>query len=351
MGASDRARGLAASGALEPGSRTVTETWSVTTKIGNGSSITSTTYTGRETGTLVITNGSYNQIDHTLAPGIDPARTINYYSPVYSIQGDIPLDGLLPEPTATYAVIKLTFFVIEVPVPLNNGISGQQNPPNYYTTAGTSLTSLVGSGSYLDGNAPFTEDGYINEIDASSTSSLSYSGAVNDTISVSASPSAGGSVGGGGTYALGSSQTVTATANNGYTFTDWTVNGTVVSTSADYTFTVNSNETLVANFTQATDPFNGTSQGNGLYDSAWFGYYLPATYPLVYEYNLGYEYVFPTSGGVYFYDYKSSHFWYTQANYFPFIYDFSLGTFLYYYEGNGNPRYFQDYANGQVISE
>ena len=69
------------------------------------------------------------------------------------------------------------------------------------------------------------------------------------TVAVSASPSAGGTVSGGGTFAAGSSQTVTATANSGYSFVNWTENGSVVSTSASYTFTLNSNVTLVANFT------------------------------------------------------------------------------------------------------
>ena len=43
----------------------------------------------------------------------------------------------------------------------------------------------------------------------------------------SASPSAGGIVVGGGTFAAGSSQTVTATANGGYSFVNWTANGSV----------------------------------------------------------------------------------------------------------------------------
>jgi hypothetical protein len=41
---------------------------------------------------------------------------------------------------------------------------------------------------------------------------------------------------------------VTATANSGYNFVNWTQNGSVFSTSASDTFTVNSNVTLVANF-------------------------------------------------------------------------------------------------------
>src|SRR5262249_54083817 len=43
------------------------------------------------------------------------------------------------------------------------------------------------------------------------------------TISVSASPSRGGTVSGGGSFSNGSPDTVTATANNGYTFVNWTV--------------------------------------------------------------------------------------------------------------------------------
>ena len=72
----------------------------------------------------------------------------------------------------------------------------------------------------------------------------------NYTISVSANPTNGGTVTGGGTYQQGQSCTVRATANAGYTFINWTENGNVVSTQAQYSFTVTGNRTLVANFTQ-----------------------------------------------------------------------------------------------------
>ena len=49
-------------------------------------------------------------------------------------------------------------------------------------------------------------------------------------------------------FATGSTNTVTATTNSGYTFINWTQGGTVVSTSSNYTFTLGSNEALVANF-------------------------------------------------------------------------------------------------------
>ena len=94
------------------------------------------------------------------------------------------------------------------------------------------------------------------------------------TISASANPSAGGSVSGGGTYNHGSTCTLTATANTGYTFTNWTKNGTVVSTSANYSFTVTGGGTYVANFSpnsytisvSANPSSGGTVSGGGTYN-------------------------------------------------------------------------------------
>jgi hypothetical protein len=68
------------------------------------------------------------------------------------------------------------------------------------------------------------------------------------TITVRGSPGADGMVSGGGTFTAGTSQTVTATPNSGHTFFHWTNSGRVVSTSESYTFTLNGNLTLVADF-------------------------------------------------------------------------------------------------------
>ena len=67
-------------------------------------------------------------------------------------------------------------------------------------------------------------------------------------INVSACPTSGGLITGFGMYQQGQSCTVSATANPTYTFTNWTENGIVVSTEANYTFTVLGNRTLMANF-------------------------------------------------------------------------------------------------------
>ena len=82
------------------------------------------------------------------------------------------------------------------------------------------------------------------------------------TISTSANPANGGSVSGGGSYNQGSSCTVSATTHSGYAFVNWTENGNEVSTNANYTFTVNANRTLVANFTAIPQTYTITVSAN-----------------------------------------------------------------------------------------
>jgi hypothetical protein len=94
-------------------------------------------------------------------------------------------------------------------------------------------------------------------------------------ITTSSFPNNGGTTSGGGTFPAGTSHTVTATPSSGYSFANWTENGSVVSTSASYTFTLNSNRNLVANFTspcpatitqstsQALTPGNSVSCNSG----------------------------------------------------------------------------------------
>jgi hypothetical protein len=68
-------------------------------------------------------------------------------------------------------------------------------------------------------------------------------------LSVSASPTADGTVSGAGTFAEGSSVTVTATPSGTHSFLNWTQNAKVVSTSASYTFTMPSaSAALTAHF-------------------------------------------------------------------------------------------------------
>ena len=87
-------------------------------------------------------------------------------------------------------------------------------------------------------------------------SSLSWGGFNNfiglcgGTVIVMADPEESGTVTGGGQIEANQLCTVTAIANAGYAFANWTFNGLVVSVEAEYTFYVAGDMTLVAHFVQ-----------------------------------------------------------------------------------------------------
>jgi hypothetical protein len=93
------------------------------------------------------------------------------------------------------------------------------------------------------------------------------------TISLSANPTAGGTVGGGGTFNNGQSVAVTAAANTGWNFDGWKENGTMVSTNANYTFAISADKTLTAEFLQqqytisasANPTTGGSTAGTGTF--------------------------------------------------------------------------------------
>jgi uncharacterized repeat protein (TIGR02543 family) len=93
-------------------------------------------------------------------------------------------------------------------------------------------------------------------------------------LSLSAQPSAGGSVGGAGNYIPNQAVTLTATANPGYQFVSWTWQGSVISTNPNFVYSMPSQDiSLVANFApitylvslQAQPAAGGTVQGAGAY--------------------------------------------------------------------------------------
>lgn len=94
------------------------------------------------------------------------------------------------------------------------------------------------------------------------------------TLTATANPAEGGSVTGAGVYEEGTTVTLTATPNEGYEFVSWTNGGAEVSTNATYSFVINANLALVANFkaveatvyTISIEAVNGTVTGAGVYE-------------------------------------------------------------------------------------
>ncbi|MBO5809321.1 MAG: leucine-rich repeat domain-containing protein [Bacteroidales bacterium] len=79
-------------------------------------------------------------------------------------------------------------------------------------------------------------------------------------VTASANPAEGGSISGAGVYTHGETATLSATANTGYQFINWTEEGTVVSEESEYSFTVAEARELVANFELLT--YNVTANAN-----------------------------------------------------------------------------------------
>lgn len=182
-------------------------------------------------------------------------------------------------------------------------IEALSNGVNYYTINATAYPTnggtITGAGTYTSGSTcnlqatpnsgfafqKWTENGSFVSADPIYSFTVTSDRSLvanfqtqpqNYNISVSANPSNGGSVSGGGTYQQGQYCSVSATANEDFDFINWTENGSVVSLEANYTFTVTGDRNLVANFqaqtqsyiiTVSAEPNNGGSvTGGGSYD-------------------------------------------------------------------------------------
>ena len=73
-----------------------------------------------------------------------------------------------------------------------------------------------------------------------------------------------GEVTGDGNYNHGEDVTLTAIANEGYKFVNWTENGEVISSLAEYSFVIIKDRSLVANFEKLEDPENPENPGESL---------------------------------------------------------------------------------------
>jgi len=105
-----------------------------------------------------------------------------------------------------------------------------------------------------NGNIISTSSSYQFIITANRTLVANFTAipALQFAVFLSSSPSVGGTTTGAGSFTTGTSVTIGATPNAGYTFVNWTEGATVISTSSSYTFVVTANRTLVANFVNNT---------------------------------------------------------------------------------------------------
>ncbi len=161
----------------------------------------------------------------------------------------------------------------------NPAIGGSTTGSGTYNT-GTSVTVTATPASGYQfvnwtegGTSVSTNPNYTFIISANRNLTANFS-VITFTVATSSSPASGGTTSGSGIYNSNASATVIATPATGYQFINWTQGGSVVSTSATYTFTVTANRTLVANFnlisysisTSANPAEGGTVSGGGTYN-------------------------------------------------------------------------------------
>ena len=133
----------------------------------------------------------------------------------------------------------------------------------YLSTKTVTATTNYGytfDGWYINGTRVSTSTSYTFSVEKSVTIEARWKKA-SYTVTLNKNISAAGSVSGAGSFEYLSSKTVTATANIGYTFDGWYIDGTRVSTSTSYTFTVEKSVTIEARWAISSDftGFNFTS--------------------------------------------------------------------------------------------
>jgi len=233
-----------------------------------------TTYTGRMTTAARDLMGNALQADKVWTFKTDLPPTVTSDPP--DLATGVPLNK----------VIVATF---SVPV---DSLTLKSSATNFTIKQGT--TTVPGNFSYTsDGKtasftptsnlAPFTvyngtiiAAGVKNKFGTLMAADYPWSFTTIPQLTLSSLPALGGTTSGGGTFAVGSSVTVIATANAGFTFVNWTDGVTVESTSATYQLTMPArNKTLVANYTAipyivsvSSKPLlGGTTTGGGTYNS------------------------------------------------------------------------------------
>jgi uncharacterized repeat protein (TIGR03803 family) len=160
--------------------------------------------------------------------------------------------------------------------PIAGGTTSGGGTYNFGATATVTATANT-TWTFLNwtenGNVVSTTPVYSFTVGAGRTLVANFTQDPTFLITTASAPVSGGTSSGGGNYYSGQPATVTATANAGYNFANWSENGNVVSTTASYSFTVNGARSLVANFvlqqyniiTSANPTAGGTTSGDGTF--------------------------------------------------------------------------------------
>ncbi|MBQ6307230.1 MAG: choice-of-anchor J domain-containing protein [Bacteroidales bacterium] len=205
-------------------------------------------------------------------PYITTIQAISASGPYISLDSYTPNAALVGQSTglsmtfknvgtaATSGTTTVTLSTTDTHVTINNGTRTFGSLAADATTTVSGFSFTLNNGVTLGSNVTL----HYRAVNGSNTWEGDF-GITPDqvfTVGVSSNNASYGSVSGGGQYHYGASCTVTATPADGYMFTSWTQNGSVVSTTAQYVFPVSSDVDLVANFASGVMIGDGSSSSN-----------------------------------------------------------------------------------------
>ncbi|TKC10422.1 DUF3494 domain-containing protein [Pedobacter polaris] len=265
----------------------------------DAASINGSTFTIKQAGILVAGKiaATADLKVYTFKPDLPLTPFATYTGTVTSAVKDVFHTAMVNDYTWTFTSIPL------ITLSANPTVGGTVTGAGQFAQASTATVSAIPSAGFTFTN--WTENG----VSVSTSSNYQFTIAGNRTlvanfapvpvgnfaVNLSSSPAAGGINSGSGSYTAGSPVTVTAAANAGYTFLNWTENGNIVATSASFQFIITGNRTLVANYrvipasqfavTLSSNPLSGgTTDGEGSYASG-------ASVTIVATRNTGYTFV------------------------------------------------------------
>ena len=200
--------------------------------------------------------------------------------------------------TGWVANISCVTFERTITATANPADGGTVEGAGIYTPGETCTLTATAAENYQfihwteNGNVVSTDATYSFQVTVDRDLVAVFGSTIPVNITISASPVRAGSVSGGGEFLCGEICTVTATANPGWVFTNWTEEGTVVSEDLEYSFVVTDDRDLVAIFTKGCDEV--TYERVTEAPSDWSG-----TYLLVYQSstNSGYAFNGTVTGG------------------------------------------------------
>lgn len=206
--------------------------------------------------------------------GVIPNRwTVDSYFDLYSGMGLYQADmifsmtfadnepSLPPSPTSiTLDKSELTLDVGETgtltatlhPEGTNSSVQWSSSDPSVASVTESGLITACSTG-----KTSITATATVGGASASCLVTVQEAPATTYSVSISASPTEGGTVSGDGQYEEGATATVTAVPNEKFSFLAWTEAGTQISTEASLSFTVTSDRTLTAIFEPTSESAPG----------------------------------------------------------------------------------------------